>query len=71
MCSQEGVIIEGYFANNELNGYARIINKDASWLEGYFKDNKRHGSVKCVDIHGKQEYGYWINDKYAKITNML
>ena len=37
--STSGVMMEGFFSNNNLNGFGRCISSDGTMAIGFFKDD--------------------------------
>lgn len=48
--------LEGYFYNNLLNGYGRLIHTDGLQHEGNFKNNKRFGNGTTIGTDNTRVY---------------
>jgi hypothetical protein len=47
-----GILQEGQFRNNELNGFGRCISSDSTMAIGFFKNGLLHGFARRVDAEG-------------------
>ena len=59
-------IDEGWFENDEKDGYRRIIYQDTSYYIGHIKDNKRHGQGKFTSATGEVYDGNWDQDQFVE-----
>lgn len=50
-------LIEGFFKNGMINGFARIIYQDGAYYEGTFKDAKKHGFGRHNFSNGEKYEG--------------
>ena len=58
----DGSIYEGYWSNDQANGYGRLIHKDGDVYEGEWKDDKTHGRGIYHHSDGAKYEGEWQND---------
>lgn len=72
------MLYEGYFKNNQLDGYGRQIMKDGTHYTGFFKNDRKHGRGTMVRIERDKESenygdicveeGEWFNDVLKEET---
>ena len=52
-------IIEGYYQNDKLNGFVRIIYYDGMRYTGQCKDGYKDGQGELVRANGQFLKGFW------------
>lgn len=58
----DGVVVEGVYLNDRLNGKGKITYSNGDYYEGDFKNGERHGNG--IDVEGYDKYiGEYKNDK--------
>ena len=60
-----GVLKEGFFADDNLNGFGRCISSDGTMAIGWFKNDHMHGYGRRVGVDGV------VVDKLWEETNWL
>src|SRR3990167_7452821 len=57
--TSKGAVLEGYFDNGELTGYARIFEQTGQTYIGGFKNKRKHGQGLFVDKKGQEIKANW------------
>ena len=57
----KGMLVEGQFVNDLLNGYGQIIEYDGNHAIGNFKGGRLHGQGKLTYADGRVEEGQFVD----------
>ena len=55
-------IVEGFFSNNKLKGFGRVINSNGDYLVGNFKDDDEFYGWGYREVDGIVTKGLWEED---------
>ena len=58
----EGSIYEGFWRDDQADGFGRLIHADGDYYEGEWKNDKAHGKGKYVHPDGSYYEGDWVKD---------
>ena len=68
----DGKVYEGYFENDNLEGFGRYISLNSKkYYEGFFKESQAFGLGKMVFFNGKIQDGQWEEGKLIKENEKL
>ena len=59
----DGSIYEGYWRDDQVEGYGRLIHADGDYYEGEWLNDKAHGKGKYIHLDGSFYEGEWVRDK--------